>query len=126
MSETNLNITIYTQQNCKESDRTVAEFMVKQVDFYVRNIDEDPDARLALEALVKGIPTPKQVVAPTVVAECSCGKHLEWWSGYNSDRSKRLFAMLRHLDNMNQGVPSEDPNDDQGGPEHGLYMITPH
>lgn len=106
MRETSLNITIYTQPECKESERTIAEFLVEQVAFTVKDIS-DPESYLALESLVKSVSTPKNVVTPTVVAECSCGKHVEWWSAHNVDRRDHLFAMLRHLNALNISPESQ-------------------
>lgn len=101
MRETKLDITIYTQPDCKESNSVVADFLVNEIPFTVRDIS-DPEAYLALESLMKkSVSAPKQVVAPTVVAECSCGKHLEWWSGQNAKRRDNLFAMVHHLDALN-------------------------
>ena len=108
MRETKLDITIFTKPDCKESDRVVADFVVNEIRFTVKDIS-DPEAHMALESLVKSVSVPKQVVTPTVVAECSCGKHLEWWSGHNADRRDRLFDMIYHLEGLNGLTPPAEP-----------------
>lgn len=102
MSETRLNITIYTKPECKESNQVVTDFLVNEIPFAIKDIS-DPEAYVALDSLMKSVSIPKKVVTPTVVAECSCGKHVEWWSGYNDVRRNRLFGMIKHLDDMNSG-----------------------
>jgi glutaredoxin len=112
--EINLEVTLYVQPECKQSEDTFNALFWAGVPLMVRDITKDPSAR---EDLLQEVP---HAVTPTVVARCNCSrKHVEKWSSHIEKRNSMLVSMVKHLQRINSGEIAEtlDANAPDDGPE---------